>query len=120
VTVVNATGHEVRKRRSDGSIRSYLPSPLTIRLASVDLPDRSIPGEDVVQRRFFHEPLPVPNTGVVYIVSRKVAFAYAGIRNDFIYPDTESGAERDSNGRILSVRRFRRPDILMLHESHSE
>ena len=74
---------------------------------------RDIAGEDVVQRRYYHGSLPAERPDVLYIVSRKVAYAYSHLRGDLIYPDTEDGAEREA-GRVYAVYRFRRPDRLIV------
>ncbi len=111
--IVNATGHVVRKRNVDGSLTTYPPTDLMIRLESADVTRRDIVGEDVVQRRYYHGSLPAERPDVLYIVSRKVAYAYSHLRGDLIYPDTEDGAEREA-GRVYAVRRFRRPDRLIV------
>lgn len=48
--------------------------------------------------------LPDPKEGVVYIVSSYVAQVVR--RDDLVSPLTDSTAERDSNGNILSVKAF--------------
>jgi hypothetical protein len=116
VVLVNATGHDVMVRGKDGSITVYPKSPISIRLSGADVREWSVHNVEIVQRRFYHESLPVPiaNPGVRYIVSKKTAYAYANLRDDLIFPDTEDGAERDDAGWVTAVRRFRRPDKLEL------
>lgn len=92
----------------------YPSTPLVIRLPCADVVDRTVIDEDVVQRQLYHEQLPAPRPDVLYIVSRKVAYAYANVREDMVFPDTEDGAERDETGRVTAVRRFRRPDKLVV------
>jgi len=110
---INATGHTIRVRQQSGDLLVHPSTAMCLRLVGADVRDWSIPDIEVVQRRFYHDPLLLPpqQDGVLYIVSRKFANAYATIRSDFVFPDTED-AERDLGGRVLAVRRFRRPDVL--------
>ena len=110
--LINATGHVIRQRLPDGSLKEYRATPLVVRLPGEDIRDPTIKGVDVVQRQFSvgSTMLPSPMPGVLYIVSRKVAYAYDGVRDDLVYPDTEDGAERDELRRVTAVYRFRRPD----------
>lgn len=114
IKLINATGHTVRVRQTDGDVKVHPPSSIYLRLTGADVRDWSAKDVEIVQRRFYHKPsnLPEVQEDVMYIVSRKFACAYANLRDDLVYPDTEDGAERDGCGRVLAVRRFRRPDKL--------
>lgn len=68
-----------------------------------------VAGGDVfnIRERYFNEPqdLPEPKEGTLYIVSRIVAEACAGVRNDLLMVD---GTIRDEKGRIIGCEAFAR------------
>jgi len=120
-TVLNATGHVVRIRNADGGLTTYPPTTLCFRVTGAEVRDWNVAtdiGADIVQRRCYYSftDLPPYDPDTIYIVSRRFAYAYASIRDDFVYPDTECGAERDKNGRVYAVRRFRRPDLMVVQD----
>lgn len=120
-TIRNATGHIVRMRNSDGGLTTYPSTALCFRVFGAEVRDWGVANDanvDIVQRRCYYsqDNLPPYDPDTIYITSRRFACVYADLRDDFVYPDTECDAERDSNGRIYAVRRFRRPDRLVIQE----
>jgi hypothetical protein len=105
VKIINLTPHEVTVVGPNGDILMKIPASGNVARCSVS---RTVIGKlngipvaksvigDV-------EGLPEPKEGVVYVVSRVVAEALRGLRDDIIIPDD---AVRDHEGRIIGCKGF--------------
>ncbi|RLF90973.1 hypothetical protein DRN43_00585 [Thermococci archaeon] len=113
VSLVNLTPHKVTLCGEDGKPLVDIPpsgSVLRLKEEVKDTGER-LAGVPIVEKRFVGLEgfsLPQRTENVVFIVSMPVAQYLAG-RRDIVAPDTgPESAVRDSNGRILGVRRFMR------------
>lgn len=109
--LVNLTPHDITIQMAD-SRRSFTiaPSGVVARCKTeYDTVAQVVAGGDSfnIRERYFNEPqdLPDPQEGTLYIVSRIVAEAMAGVRNDLLMVD---GTIRDPNGRIIGCEAFAR------------
>ena len=103
--IINCTPHPVTVRLAEGTDRTFTPSGIIPRVATVEIQADSLDGIPCVSQSTGEvEGLPAVAEGTFFIVSALVFGASA--RVDLIAPDTGKGAIRDSQGRILAVTRF--------------
>jgi len=108
--LVNLTPHEIKIVGEDGEEKMKIPpSGKTARVKTEQQVVGEIEGIPVVRTAIGDvEGLPEPRENVVYIVSTLVAQAVPH-REDVVAPDTSpQGVVRDSEGRIVGVKRFQR------------
>lgn len=109
--LVNLTPHDINIKMSDeDGFFTIAPSGVVARCnTEYNTVAQVVAGGDVfnIRERYFNEPqdLPDPQEGTLYIVSRIVAEACAGVRNDLLMVD---GTIRDENGRIIGCEAFAR------------
>jgi len=109
--VINLTPHNVNVWFGEDHTMSFPRSDNPARIAVTAEPIISIPtqlGDIPVVRNVYGDihNLPAPEDGVVYLVSIVVLTQCAG-RCDVFAPDTSpDGVIRDSEGKIVAVKRF--------------
>jgi|WetSurMetagenome_2_1015567.scaffolds.fasta_scaffold979443_1 hypothetical protein len=115
----NYTGHLVNLVIND-DIVPINPVNERNRLEWRDVIIGKVFGVPIVKRYFLHDSCFLPSRceGTFYIVSSAVAKLYAEQRPDLIYPATyrENRDDKpvfDDEGKLLAVRRFRSPDMLV-------
>lgn len=95
-SLVNCCNHGIDIKLPSGTCVTIQPSKDVIRLVtseSVECVAGSVP---IVRTTYYHSALlPPAKEGVLYIVPTQVALVYAGIRDDFVYPDTRTATEWD-------------------------
>jgi len=109
--LVNCTAHPIHIADDAGNVvRVIEPSGIVARVAVEQREVGVIDGIPVVESVFGEvEGLPEPQDGVVYIVSTPTMLAARKMgRTDVVSPDTGPTAVRDTEGRIVAVRRFQR------------
>jgi len=109
--LVNLTPHEIKIVGEDGKIRLVVPpSGQVARVKTEQQVIGSVNDIPIVKTEFGDvEGLPEPREGVYYIVATLVAQAMKGKREDVVAPDTSpQGVVRDSEGKIVGVKRFQR------------
>ena len=111
----NCCNHQIDITLSSGQVVSILPSNEVVRLVTDEIEECSVVGIPIARKVYYHSALlPPKRPGTLYIVPRQVAFIYADIRDDFVYPDTRSATQWDpSTKRPLDVRRLRFPPKLL-------
>jgi hypothetical protein len=103
---VNLTPHAIVVRIGDRD-ETFEPSGAIARLEVVDSEAWRVGGIPCVRRDFVLASIPEPKPGVVYIVSAMVLAETKKIfREDFVAPDTGSGAIRNEKGHIVAVTGF--------------
>ena len=111
----NCCTHNIDVELPTGEIATIRPSNTTIRIVTGDGVKYIAGGIPIAQRVYFHSALLPPEIpGVIYIVPKQVALAYAEIRDDFVYPDTQSASEWDAEtNRPKNVKQLRFPPRLL-------
>ena len=119
--LVNLTPHDINIKMSDEEgFFTIAPSGVVARCKTeYNTVAQVVAGGDTfnIRERYFNEPqdLPEPKEGTLYIVSRIVAEAMSGVRNDLLMVD---GVIRDENGRPIGCEAFARwpnPNELFLN-----
>ena len=109
--LVNLTPHDITIQMADlNESFTIAPSGVVARCKTeYNTVAQVVAGGDVfnIRERYFNEPqdLPDPKSGTLYIVSRIVAEACGGVRDDLLMVD---GTIRDENGRIIGCEAFAR------------
>ena len=108
--VFNMTPHTVVIDQGMGFKKGFLPSGEVARVSTRAVSDGEVKSIPVVRTTFGEvKGLPEEKEGTIYIVSSMVAQACRDTRHDLVSPDTSpESAVRDSDGRIVAVRRFQR------------
>ena len=102
--IINLTPHNVVVFEDGQAVITYKKSNAPVRCMVDRVKVGSVNGFPLYKTRFGKvEGLPEPEGGVYYVVSRVVAEAMKGKRNDLIVPD---GTVRDSEGRIIGCTGF--------------
>lgn len=105
VKIVNLTPHEVTVVASNGDVMMKVPASGQVARCSVNRTTvgklNGIPVAKSVMGDV--EGLPEPSEDTIYIVSRVVAEAMKGKRDDLVIPDD---AVRDGEGRIIGCKGF--------------
>ncbi len=111
----NCCTHNIDVELPTGEIATIRPSNTTIRIVTGDGVKCIAGGIPIAQKVYFHSALLPPEIpGVIYIVPKQVALAYAEIRDDFVYPDTQSASEWDAEtNRPKNVKQLRFPPRLL-------
>ncbi len=111
----NCCNHQIDITLPSGQVMSIQTSNAAVRLVTEDNERCHIGGIPVAQRVYYHSALlPPEKPGTLYIVPKQVAFLYAGIRDDFVYPDTRSATKWDkTTNRPRDVRQLRFPPKLL-------
>ena len=105
MNVINCTPHEINLLAEEANI-AYPPSGIVTRVNAKSV---MMPSVLPMVRTIFGDitGLPEPMDHTYFIVSGMVLSALGGSRPDVIAPDTSlASAVRDSQGRILGVKRF--------------
>lgn len=110
--LVNLTPHpihvSVRDSRGLPMIRTISPEFPPARVEQFSMRAGEVEGIPIVRTRFGGvQNLPEPDGETLYIVSMPVLNACPD-RTDLVRPDTGPSSLRDSDGRIIAVRRFTR------------
>ena len=109
--LVNCTPHDINIKMSDeDGFFTIAPSGVVARCKTeYNTVAQVVAGGDTfnIRERYFNEPqdLPDPKEGTLYIVSRIVAEAMSGVRNDLLMVDD---VIRDENGRPIGCEAFAR------------
>jgi len=108
--VFNMTPHTVVIDQGMGFKKGFLPSGEVARVSTRAVDDGEVKSIPVVRTTFGEvKGLPEEKEGTIYIVSSMVAQACRDTRHDLVSPDTSpESAVRDSDGRIVAVRRLQR------------
>ena len=111
----NCCSHCIDIELPSGTKVSIQPSNEVIRLVTDDTVECSAGGIPIARRVYYHSALlPPVKDGVLYIVPKQVALAYAEVRDDFVYPDTQSATEWDGEtNRPKNVKQLRFPPRLL-------
>lgn len=107
VEFVNLTPHEIVLFLDEKAIA--IPSDGKLRLKEHDMTVDESPFPLVVRRFSLPDDFPEPKEGRMFIVSLPLLLMLkmSGIeRDDFVAPDTGSGAVRDDKGRISGTKQF--------------
>jgi len=111
----NCCNHCIDVEMPSGTVVSVKPSNVSIRLVTEDTVECTVGGIPVARRVYYHSALlPPEKPGVLYIVPKQVALAYAETRDDFVYPDTQSATKWDpETNRPKDVKQLRFPPRLL-------
>jgi hypothetical protein len=105
VEIINLTPHEITVVASNGDVLMKIPASGNVARCSVSRTVigklNGIPVAKSVMGQV--ESMPEPKEGVVFIVSRVVAEALKGVRDDLIIPDD---SVRDAEGKIIGCKGF--------------
>ena len=112
--LVNCCNHGIDIELPSGSVVTIQPSnKYVIRLVVSESVERVAGGIPITRTTYFHSALlPPVKEGVLYIVPTQVALAYAGVRDDFVSPDTRTATEWDDKNVPKSVKQLRFPPKL--------
>ena len=118
VNLINLTPHDLTVYLADGTTLTIPPSGVVARvsqdytpLGTLNLGNAQVPLVATTYGEI--QGLPDPQDGTLFLVSALVAqAAWAQGRKDVLAPDTGAGAVRDSDGKIIGVRRLlAHPDL---------
>ncbi len=101
---INLTPHSVSIHKASGKVTTFPKPDKPARCAQVTEKFAEINGFDICRVRFGEvQDLPAPAPGVTYIVSRVVAEAVKGKRDDIVIPGP---AIRDEQGHTIGAYGF--------------
>lgn len=108
MTIINLTPHTINVVDANGLPLASLESAGVARVSTTAVDAGNIGEIPIVSTVFGEvEGLPLPEEGVIYVVSALALSALAGSRADVVAPDTgPASAVRNDAGHIIGVKRF--------------